>query len=225
MIKTFFPPFPTVWIRFAAIAVFAPGAILAAELTWETTLIETRAAAGQSEVQVSFPFQCHGEGAITVREIETSCGCTAATLDKRTYVAGESGAIEVVFEVGSRQGQQEKEIFVVTETGKQALRLRVDIHEWLQVSPRLLTWRIGDALAPKEITLTFESDAPASEPVISIDHPELAHAVLKPAESTGRYQVHITPASTATRTQTIVHIKADNGSGGQRDIPVYVIVR
>ena len=55
---------------------------------------------GDKEVVAEFNFKNVGTTPVTIRDLTTSCECTAAELAKRTYAPGEAGTVKAVFTPG-----------------------------------------------------------------------------------------------------------------------------
>jgi hypothetical protein len=65
-----------------------------------------------AEVSYEFVFRNDGDAKLTIRNVETSCGCTAALVSDKTVEPGKSGKIKVVFNSLGYAGEVEKYIFV-----------------------------------------------------------------------------------------------------------------
>jgi len=66
-------------------------------------------------LQYNFKFTNKGSGTLVIERIQTTCGCTGATIgSKTTYKKNESGEIKVEFNTQGRIGNQEKGIVVYT---------------------------------------------------------------------------------------------------------------
>src|ERR1700720_3929870 len=117
-------------------------------LAWDKDTLTVDAGPDQKEVRAEFPFHNDGDRSITIESITPGCGCTTASLDKKTYAVGESGKIQVVFTVGERTGLQEKYIMVQTDDPRKTepveLLLRINIHSYLHLEPHALFWNVGD---------------------------------------------------------------------------------
>lgn len=62
------------------------------------------------EVAHTFYFKNTGKHHLLIRNIETGCGCTAASYDKAPVPPGKEGKIEITFNSAGRYGKQYKEI-------------------------------------------------------------------------------------------------------------------
>lgn len=80
------------------------------------------------ELQYNFKFTNKGNAPLIIERVQTSCGCTGATVGEKTeYKKGESGEIRVTFQTQGRSGQQEKSIVVFSndpETPQKELKVR-----------------------------------------------------------------------------------------------------
>ena len=67
------------------------------------------------QLQYNFKFKNQGAFPLKIDKVQTSCGCTGATVGEKTeYQNNESGEISVTFNTQGREGKQEKTIIVFT---------------------------------------------------------------------------------------------------------------
>lgn len=82
-------------------------------------------------LQYNFKFTNKGNGTLTLDRIQTTCGCTGATIgEKKDYEKNESGEIKVEFNTQGRVGPQEKGIVVFTNDPNNteiSLKIKCDI--------------------------------------------------------------------------------------------------
>lgn len=65
------------------------------------------------QIQYNFKFKNNGNATLVIDKVQTSCGCTGATVgDKKEYAKGEEGQIQVTFNTQGREGHQEKTLVV-----------------------------------------------------------------------------------------------------------------
>jgi hypothetical protein len=85
------------------------------------------------EIQYNFKFTNKGNATLKIERVQTSCGCTGATVGEKTeYKKNESGEIKVNFNTQGRSGHQEKTIIVYSndpETPMKNLTITCDIEE------------------------------------------------------------------------------------------------
>lgn len=65
-------------------------------------------------VDIIFEFENSGDSVLIIKNISTSCGCTAAKLEKREYQPGEKGTIPVKFNTKGYNGRVTKSITIAT---------------------------------------------------------------------------------------------------------------
>lgn len=92
-----------------------------AQLQWDTPEIEVTAKPTDTKITREFTFQNKGEATITILSIQTSCDCTSAKVESKTYTPGERGKLLVTFTVGAAKGAVEKNILVKTNSPRKFL--------------------------------------------------------------------------------------------------------
>jgi hypothetical protein len=88
------------------------------------------------ELQYNFKFTNKGNSTLTIERVQTSCGCTGATVgEQKDYNKNESGEIKVNFSTQGRDGHQEKTIIVYSndpENPQKAITIMCDIDASLE---------------------------------------------------------------------------------------------
>ncbi|MFA5011641.1 MAG: DUF1573 domain-containing protein [Ignavibacteria bacterium] len=83
------------------------------------------------ELQYNFKFTNKGNANLIIERVQTSCGCTGATVGEKTdYKKNESGEIKVNFTTQGREGHQEKTIIIYSndpENPQKVLTVKCDI--------------------------------------------------------------------------------------------------
>ena len=176
-----------------------------AELSWSNTTVTIRPAGEVEYVEAEFPFRNVGSTDITIAEIHTSCGCTAAQPDKVNYAAGERGTIRARFDTRGRYGHQQKTISVTVAGPPPTtvnLQLIVELPAPYTVAPRLLRWPVGSSPNPQSIRYVRHPqftqplpDAPSEVPGFTIETISIGkHAVefkVTPKSTTARAKVRL----------------------------------
>jgi len=132
---------------------------LQAGLEFESKELTFKPSLGEKQVVGEFKFKNTGKTTITIKDLNISCDCTTAKLDKKVYEPGESGVIPVTFTIGQRQNLQEKSITVITDEPKTSttrLLMKVYIPVILSIEPRYVFWLQGDK-DPKSQTVTIKN--------------------------------------------------------------------
>jgi len=103
---------------------------VSAQLQWNQPKQTFTPQLGEKVVTAKYRFTNTGLSPVTIIDVYTSCGCTSATLAKKTYAPGESGEIEVTFKFAGYTEHQQKWIYVTTNvagTEPALLTVSVDI--------------------------------------------------------------------------------------------------
>ena len=146
-------------IYFINILFFLPY-ITYAELLFECEVLECEIPQSQSQYKFSFKFKNVSSNSIRILSVKSSCSCTVATLEENIYKPNESGEIKGIFNIGNRQGLQEQEIIVHTDSVSQSLiklRLKINLLDDYEINPRLLYWERATESVSKEVTLVIRN--------------------------------------------------------------------
>ena len=214
-----------------ATAIFAasllPGFCLGA-LTWETQRIELTSKPSDKEAVGLYHFVNTGNSTVTITSVQASCGCTTAEPDKQSYAHGEGGVIKAVFTLGDRVGEQEKNIYVVTDDTSVppvSLTLHVMIPELLTYGPRLLMWSVGGEVGEKAAVITANSKLRITTMEVSPPATGEVQARIEPVEAGVSYQLLVRPVSSATVINITITGFARFADGTIQPFKVYALVR
>ena len=168
-----------------------------AELAWKQRVVELRADAQSTVLEARFPFTNAGTKAVDVTQVESSCGCTVVSLEKRHYEPHESGEIVAKYTVGSQVGEQNKTVQVQTNDGRPPTVLTLDVHipQILSIQPPFLVWRHGESPDPKTIRVEVAQDTPAKD--VAVQSTAVGfRADLVPSVPGRKYELTVRPLST-----------------------------
>jgi len=198
-----------------------------AGLRWEKTTQSFDRSPGDPAVEASYAFKNVGSKPVTITKLRTSCGCTAAQLDQRTYAPGESGAITARFSLGDRRGLQGVSVTVTTDdrtTEPTVLSLRVNIADPLLVEPTLVWWRVGAAADAKVVQLTASPTRPVRIKSVTSTNPRLA-VKLDTAAPGARYTLTVQPQDTASKEVAEIRVQTDFPPDAPRSYLIYARVK
>lgn len=170
-----------------------------AGLHWPATQREVDASLTDAEVTVVYAFTNTGPGEVAIRDIRTTCGCTAAKPDKTLYAPGEGGEIRAVFTIGSRFGRNVKKIHVLSSDAHEPVRelvLTVNVPELMRPSRSIVYWHVGREAGVQTVDLTAQS--PHDMKILGV-HASTTNLVIEieDVEPGRRAQLHIRPRTTA----------------------------
>jgi len=92
----------------------------------------------RDEKPVTFGFKFKNaskDRTVTIKNVQTTCGCTTPTLEKKTYAPGEGSRLDVTFNPLDRFGRERKVITLETDDPDAP---RIEIAVVAQVLPRIL---------------------------------------------------------------------------------------
>lgn len=180
-------------------------------LHFTSPIQEFSATVEAANVHASYAFTNASDHAITISEIKTTCGCTTAELEKRTYQADESGTIDIVFDIGSRTGEQQKSIAVISSTGEQTmLVLKVHLPPGPSFSSTIASWRQGSPPDPRVIFIRLPKEHTYTLTKATTSDESLT-ATLKPGSEENLVDLTILPSSTERAFNAIIDLHTSNG--------------
>ncbi len=216
------------------VGLLAPALTLAASLEWKTESQYFETDFGDETVEAAYPFTNTSDSTVTIVESTASCGCTVPTLNKKAYEPGESGELNAIFTIGSRQGKQHKVITVVTETedgtkDTYELQLDIDIPIPVTFKPRVRFWKLDSEATTQDIEITFHEKSPM---VISDlkrrdpDEPALFDYEIVTVTEGLNYIVKLTPKTPNQKSSDTFFIVSEQDTDNiLRRYPIYAYVR
>ena len=185
------------WVLLVVLQI-AGSTLIASDLVWEKTQIELTTNVGQESVEASFRFKNKGVNSVTILETRSSCGCTVASLTKKTFLSEDEGELKVVFVVGEYTGIKVQDITVVSSDDPAhpaILTLKVDIPELFQISPKLVIWKsdqIGNLTEYKSIEISACNRMPFAVSVVAVA-PEEFETKLVSGDDGRHWELYIRP--------------------------------
>lgn len=203
-----------------------------AALVWEQKEIMHEVQPQDSSAVGVFKFKNEGPDPVTIQANHSSCGCTVAQMEKKTFAPGDSGEVKVTFQFGSRTGQQQQSVQVRTSDSASdaTLKLSVTIPKLATLSPALLFWRQGETLEAKNLSLKFEIPAGARILAVTSSDPRFEVATTTVMEG-HEYQIRITPLpADGTKTDTasiksIISIQTDLPASSKSTLHAYAFIK
>ncbi len=208
----------------ATIFVLSAYCSLFAKLKFDGFLVNDKVDSDTEKYAFCFPFVNDANDVVRITNMETSCSCTIAELEKTSYKPNESGKIDGVFNIGNRTGVQRTEIIVHTDNISQPkikLSVSLKIQAPVEIKPRLIYWKRLSEVFPKNVVLKIVND---KWRIKSIDYDKSQIVLDKSSESNG-CNLRISPISTKENMQNVVKITLANDCGQTKTFPVYVLVK
>jgi hypothetical protein len=182
-----------------------------AQLKWDQPEQTLSVKPGDKAVTAKYRFTNNDTSPVTIVDVRPSCGCTTATLAKKTFAPGEPGEIDAKFNFAGHTGHQEKWIYVTTNvegTEPTLLTLAVDIPPEVTIEPQFVMWRIGDPPTPKTIRIVVPDGFPIKIVAVKANNPAI-QVQLKEAQAGKQWEVKVTPTGTKDLVKAIVSIRSD----------------
>ena len=143
---------------------------------------------GDQEVVANFKYENKGKTVVNIKNVNSSCGCTVATLKKNDVQPGEKGEVTATFKIGGRTGVQSKTVSVQTDDPNQPmvnLVLQATIAQAVEVQPSFVFWEQGEAPKPKKITVKAGKNVKINKIDVTTSTPDFTATVDK-GSSAGR---------------------------------------
>jgi hypothetical protein len=198
-----------------------------ADLKWEKTVQQFQRVPDDKAVEGRFAFRNTGAAPVTIKSMRSSCGCTTAKLDKKTYAPGEQGEVVLRFTFGDRRGNYLKGVTVTTDDKTSepvVLKLVVDIHDPLTITPGLVFWRTGEATAAKTVQLTADPGQQVRIKSVTSSNPNFK-ATLQTAQPGQQYSLAITPTGTSQKDSAEITVQTDFPADAPHAYTIYARIK
>lgn len=198
-----------------------------AELKWEKTIQQFQRTPDDKVIEPHYSFRNTGTVPVTIKTLRSSCGCTTAKLEKKTYAPGEQGEIVLRFVFGDRKGPYRKTVTVTTDekdVQPVVLDLRVNIQEPLTIAPALVFWKTGEAPTPKTVQITATPDQKVHIKGVTSSNPHLT-AKLETTAPGENYTVSIQPADTAQKETAEIQVQTDFPADAPHTYTIYARIK
>jgi len=206
-------------------------AFAAAELTVEQGSYNFGSVAQGKKVQHNFVIKNSGDAPLQIKQLNVSCGCTAATPSSSQIPPGKTAEIKVVFDSTNFAGKVQKSVAMVTNAAKNPnynLIVEGTVLEELQVGPRQVSLGQVKAGSPREVSVTVTNNGTALRRLVSVSansnslqiKATIRKAEVKPGEA-GVIDLVITPRSEARVFSGYLHIITDSVQKKEITVPIY----
>lgn len=178
-------------------------------------------------MEAQYAFRNAGTAPITIKSLRSSCGCTTARLEKKTYAPGEKGEVTLRFSFGDRMGLYHKAVTVSTDeksSEPQVLDLIVHIHDPVTFAPALVWWRRGETAGAKSVEVNAAPGERVAITGVSSTNPRFT-ARLVTAQAGQKYAVVITPTDTAAKEAAEIKVQTDFPADAPRAYTVHARVK
>lgn len=210
-----------------ALFLLAESSILHAVLVWgNTSVLVKDVSIGQDAVSAQFHFINEGSSAVSLSVEKPGCKCVTYDLPAVSFGPGESGVINVRFQIEGRQGEQAQSLRVRTSDSDKetVLSIKAFVPSILDFNPRVVFWTVGEEAIEKEIQISVPLGEAIKVIRASADGDSLRmRMVVVEAEKT--LKLFVRPASTTKPTRGRISILVRLPSGMEKTLHAYAHVR
>lgn len=183
-----------------------------AEMATELPAIEVRPKPADEVVKVGFKFRNKGTKPVKILDLESSCSCLSAEMDKAEYQPGEEGTGSAEFKVSTFVGRHEKILTALTDDPQQKeweITFILDIPAVVDIEPKTLQWWTGEEPVEKTTTVKMNADTPMKITNITAtrDNVEFSWKEIKAGQE---YLVTVKPKTTKDVTLGALKIETDS---------------
>jgi len=180
-------------------------------LTFSPAVQKIHVAAGVPQVKTSIRVTNSGKAPVTITKLESGCSCLAVSMEKRRIGPGETALITGVFETGRLSGEAEKRIQVGTDQKGDHdtfLFIKLDVDPLYTISDSMTSWQLGEPPDTKTVTFRVTRKKPIHILKVTSSKDQMG-CEWKTIEDGRRYEIALTPKSTASRLLGMVRIETD----------------
>jgi len=185
-----------------------------------------------AKVDHLFTVRNSGDQPLTISQIHTSCGCTAATLSSRTIAPGKSGEVKVTFDSTNFADQVTKTVHLDSNdphSPSTVLTMQGKVAEIIATIPRTLNLGAIKAGSVKEAVLTLENKGSKPFAITSVSSPMSAiigsarEGKVNPGQ-TGKVAVTVTAPREGRFLSGYLTIRTDNPHKPEVVVSVYATI-
>ncbi len=214
------------------VLLMASPALAAPSIVVETPLHDFGAVTQGVKVDHLFMVRNRGDKPLTITQIRSSCGCTAATLSAKTIAPGKSGEVKVIFDSSNFAGQVTKSVYLDSNdprTPSALLTMQGKVTELIAATPRALNLGSVKAGSRKEVVVTLENRGNRLFAVTSVTSPQAAivgtmrGGKVSPGQS-GEISVIVTVPKEGRFLSGYLTIRTDHPQKKEIVVPVYATI-
>lgn len=186
------------------------------------------------KVQHNFVIKNSGDQPLQIKDVNVSCGCTAAKPSASVIAPGKKGELQVIFDSANFTGKVQKTVSLVTNAGKSptyTFNMEGTILEVLGIAPHQIDLGPLKPGAAKLASVTVTNRGTGVVKVLSVSltsntlqvKPVIKKSELKAGES-GTIELTVTARPDAKIMSGYLHITTDYGPKKELTVPIYASV-
>ena len=201
---------------------------LASNLSWDRTEARIELLPHESEVRASYKVTNNSDTPLRIDKLESSCGSTLSTINRRILHPGDTAKVTGIFNKGKRQGKNHSTIKVFLEGRDDpaaVLDLVAQIPVLIEASPRILYWKSDSLQKEQQIELLL--DTRYVNQIANIDYNSVHLNIKKVSlsESTAKTILHVSPKRYDVPFRDTIVVFASGPNGIRSDVRIHVFVQ
>lgn len=182
-----------------------------AQLAFDETSLEAQAKIEDTTAQMEFRFKNIGKRPVLIKKLQTSCGCTTATVEKQIYLPGSTGKVVATVKIGSLHGTIEKTVLVQTDDPDDPdikLSVRVSAPSLAELSTASMQWAEAKKYDDQIVKVSILNTLPIKVTGLK-SWADSFHASLVVINEGKDYEVHVKTADGTMETISAVELLTD----------------
>lgn len=179
-------------------------------------------------VRKQFSLRNAGDEALEISKVQSSCGCTVATLDEKTIAPGDTVALQVTFALRDRSGKQRKTIILTTNDPSNptaTLALEGMVEGRPQFDPKAVVFGRIDGKKVSQMAVSVQGPMkPAKDTPIHVDTQSFAAEWETSSDSELELRVFTRPPMAPGTHRGNVTVSIDSRGGHELSLPVFAYV-
>jgi hypothetical protein len=187
-------------------------ALLFAELKLDGTHVDIKPAPADEQIKVTFSFKNTGTKSVKIIDLQSTCACLSANLDKRVYEPGAVGKGDAEFKVSQFVGKHEKSITVTTDDPDQSewiIPFILEVPAVVNIEPANVQWWLGEEPTEKKTDIHFDKAFPMQVTKITSTRENVTWT-LKEIVPQHHYEIWIKPHNTQNVTIGALKVETDS---------------
>ena len=201
----------------------------ASSLAWDKTEVKMEMEPDQEEARAIFTVTNHGEKAVRIARIKTSCGCTGSIINKKIIKPGESSEIVATFNKGKRQGLNRNKLQVYLDSQPDpvvTLLMNVTIPTLIEAMPQIVYWSPHSSKTERRVRIKLDGEYITEILRIDYDRSQLKVSEEAGAPQTGVDRVLVLePKDYSKLYRGSITIYGSGPNGRKKEVRVHAFVQ
>jgi hypothetical protein len=212
---------------FALLCLFATS-LHANTLSWDRTEARIELEPDQEEARAIFTVTNHGEKAVRIARIKTTCGCTGSILKNKIIEPGKSTEVVGTFHKGKRQGlnHNKLEVFLDSQADSVAtLHMIVQVPNLIDLQPKIIYWNSSSSKTERSVRVTLDERYVNKITDITFNSDRITLVQEEVADGTHQVVLRVLPKSFDSVLRESIVVKAKGNDGLETETRLHLFVQ